>query len=187
MGENRSDRRAKVTRLTRLRLRLASHFAVAKPIFFIGDATHVRGHYDPGAGAEGPARRQFLLGRNAHRCLRLDNRRGIPSAGQRLGLRRVQAHRQIEWRPRRGKPVGFELLAGTVVLEVKIERTVRIVFERHPAAHRKAVQSVTDLESFLIVERDRPERIYRRSRSLLECYGVLVCAVERLAGFVAKI
>ena len=60
------------------------------------------------AGAEAPACGQLSLGRNAHRCLRLHDRRRIPFAGQRFRLRRVEAHRQIERSLRRGKPVGFE-------------------------------------------------------------------------------
>ena len=72
----------------------------------------------PVAGAEAPACRQLSLGRYAYRCLRLHNRRRIPFAGQRFRLRRVQAHRQIEGSLRRGKPVGFEFLAGARVLEI---------------------------------------------------------------------
>src|ERR1700730_5418077 len=72
-----------------------------------------------------PARRQLLLSRQAHRCLRLHDRRGIPFPGQRLRLRAVEAHGQVEGSLRRRKPVGFHVLARTFVLEVKIERTVR--------------------------------------------------------------
>src|ERR1700730_16758108 len=122
----------------------------------------------------------------AWKPLHFRDRRRVPFAGERLGFRGVQAHCQIEWSPRRGEPVGFHVLSGTLVLEIEIERAIGIMLERHPAAYREAVQDVADLQSLLIVKGDRPEGIDRRRSALLETDGVLVCTIERLAGFVAE-
>jgi hypothetical protein len=49
------------------------------------------------------------------------HRRGVPFAGQRVSLRGVKAHGQVKFPLRRGQPVGFSVLAGALVLEIKIE------------------------------------------------------------------
>src|SRR5262245_44615630 len=72
-----------------------------------------------------PASRQLSLSRQADCRLRPYDRRGIPFSGQRLRLRAVKAHRQVEGSLRCRKPIGFLVLSRTLVLEVDIERTVR--------------------------------------------------------------
>src|SRR6267378_5498662 len=73
------------------------------------------------AGAEAPALQPTLLSRLTHRRLHLRDRRRIPFAGERLRLRSVQAHGQIERSLRGGKPVGFHVLSGTFVLEIEVK------------------------------------------------------------------
>jgi hypothetical protein len=53
--------------------------------------------------------------------LYLDDRRGIPLAGQRLAFRCIDPHREVEWSLRRWQPIG--LLVGTraFALEIEIE------------------------------------------------------------------
>src|SRR5882672_766539 len=129
------------------------------------------------AGAEAPAHLVTLLSRQTYRCLRLHDGRRIPFAGKRLGLRRIQAHGQIEWCLWRGKPVGFQVFSRALVLEIEVKRTIRIVLERHPAADGEAVQGVTDLESVMIVKGDRPEGIDRRGGAPVKSDRVFVDAV----------
>src|ERR1700687_4033388 len=108
----------------------------------------------PSTAPPAPKRRrssQLLLSRQTHRSLRIHDGRGIPFSGQRLRLRTVEAHGQIEGYLTRRKPIGFLVLARVLVLEVKLERAVRILFERHPAADGEPVQGVANLESFRIV------------------------------------
>src|SRR5215831_15009705 len=47
------------------------------------------------------------------------DRRGIPKSGERLGLRRVEPHGQIEWPLRRRQPVTLPIAAGIFILEIK--------------------------------------------------------------------
>ena len=56
----------------------------------------------------------------------LDGRR-IPFASQRLGLRAIETHAQVERPLRRGQPVGFLILAPAFILEIRIERAVCVV------------------------------------------------------------
>ncbi len=112
---------------------------------------------------------------------------GTQLPGQRLGFGRIEAHREVERPLRRRQPVLLLVLARALVLEIEIERTVGIVLERHPAADREPVEAVGNLETLRIVERDRPERLDRRRRALLEMQHVLAGAVERPAGLVAQI
>ena len=120
-------------------------------------------------------------------CLQFCDRRRVPLAGERFGLRGVQPHSQIERPLRRGKPVSLFVRPRAFVLEVKVERAVRVVFERHPATHRKAIEAVCHLKAVTVVERDRPKGIHRRRSALVEMDRVLACAVERLAGFVGEV
>src|SRR6202047_1076986 len=94
-----------------------------------------------------PSRRpeQVLLSNQARKSLRPRDRRRVPFAGKRIRLRSVEPHGQIECTFRRGKPVGLLVLARVLVLEIEVERSVGIVFEWHPAADRKPIESVRDL------------------------------------------
>src|SRR5262245_26820480 len=91
--------------------------------------------------------RVALLRDTRRQGLDLGDRRRVPSPGQDFGLRTVKSHDDIEGPLRRRKPVGFALLAWTVVLEIKIERTVGVVSERHPAADGEPVEAVAHLEA----------------------------------------
>ena len=93
------------------------------------------------------AQSTMLLSDQAWKSLRPRDRRRVPFAGKRLGLRGVEAHGQIEGAFRRRQPVGFLVLARALVLEIEIERAVGVVFERHPAADREAIEAVRDLEA----------------------------------------
>jgi hypothetical protein len=86
-----------------------------------------------------------------------------------------------------GSQLASRVLSGILVLEIEVKRAIGIVLEGHPTADRESVQDIADLESVLIVKGDRPEGIDRRRSALLKSDGVLVCAIERLAGFVAEI
>ena len=54
----------------------------------------------------------------------------------------------------RGKPVGLLVLARVLVLEIEVERSVGIVFEGHPAADLKPIESVRDLIALSVIKRD---------------------------------
>jgi hypothetical protein len=105
------------------------------------------------------------------------------NSGQRLGLRSVQAHGQIERSLWRGKPIGFQLFSRALILGNKDQANHLDRTERHQAADGEAVQHVADLESFLIVKRDRPEGIDRQGCALLKGDRVFVCnSVTGVAG-----
>src|ERR1700732_1415896 len=95
-------------------------------------------------------------------------RRRIPLAGERVELRDVEAHCQVEWPLRRGKPVGLFVLSWALVLEVEVERAVRIVLEWHPATNGETVEAVGDLKALRVVKRDGPKGIHRRRSAFLE-------------------
>jgi hypothetical protein len=133
-----------------------------------GGAVHsiIRGHQTK-EGCPGSARTPNFASRpTLLRCqswhLRLHDWRWIPLAGQRLRLRRIEAHGEIVRPFRRRQPVRLLVGTRTLVLEVKIERAVRIIFERHPARDGEAIDRVRDLKAFGIIEGDRPEGLRRR-------------------------
>ncbi|MNF92442.1 hypothetical protein D3C84_750870 [compost metagenome] len=66
------------------------------------------------------------------------------------------------------------------MLEIQIQRAIGVVLERHPAADGKAVEFVANLEAFRVIQGDRPERIDRRLRALVEMQHVVVGTVEGL-------
>src|SRR3984893_19440501 len=81
-------------------------------------------------------------------------RRRVPFTRQRIALWRIEPHRQIKWSLWRWKPIGLPVRAGTLILEIKIERTVRVILEGHPAADREPVEPICDLKTVRIIERD---------------------------------
>ena len=89
-----------------------------------------------------------LLSRQARKVRKLRDRRRIPFACEGLGLRRIEAHGQIEGSPRRRQLVRLTILAGALVLEKEGEPSVGIVFERHPATNGKGkISSVSGTKS----------------------------------------
>ena len=60
------------------------------------------------------------------------DRRRVPLACKRLGLRAIEPHGHIEPSLRRRQPVGLLVLAGALVLEIEVQRPVGIVPEGHP-------------------------------------------------------
>src|ERR1700737_3250889 len=72
--------------------------------------------------------------------------RRVPFPCKHLTLRSIKAHGQVERFFWRRKPICFLFGAWTLVLEIKVERTIRIIFERHPAADRKTIELVCNLE-----------------------------------------
>src|SRR5262245_16345858 len=88
------------------------------------------------------ALRETSLDLQHRRSLILHDRWGVPFAGQGLALRGIEAHSQIEGPLRCGQPVGLLAGARTVVLEVQVERTIRVVRKWHPAADGEAVETV---------------------------------------------
>ena len=86
-----------------------------------------------------------------------------------------------------GKPVSLFVCPRTLVLEVKVERAVRIIFKWHPTANRKAIEAVCNLKAVTVVERERPKGIYWRCSAFVEVDGVLARTVKRLAGFVGEV
>src|SRR5215469_13827901 len=123
--------------------------------------------------------RWCALSLKVRRALELRDGRRIPLAGDGVRLRGVEAHRQVERPLRRGQPVDLFVRSRALVLEVEVKRTVRVVFERHPATHRKAIEAVCYLKSVTVVERERPKGICRRCSALVEVDCVFVRAVER--------
>ena len=55
---------------------------------------------------------------------------------------------------------------GILVLEINIERTIRVILKRHPAADREPVALICNLKTVRIIVRDRPERFDGRSLPL---------------------
>src|ERR1700730_3806697 len=112
----------------------------------------------------------------------LFDRRRVPFPRQRIALWRIEPHGQVEGSLWRWKPIGFHVRAGTLVLEIKIERTIRVILERHPTADRETVEPICDLKTVRIIERDRPERFDGRRLPFVKVEHIIVRAVERLAG-----
>jgi hypothetical protein len=79
------------------------------------------------------------------------------------------------------------VLTRTIILKVEIEGTIRVVLERHPAAHGEPIQDVPNLKAICVVERDRPEGADRRLSAFLEVNRVPIRPIERLAVFIAEI
>ena len=75
------------------------------------------------------------------------------------------------------EPVGLLVLARALVLKIKREPAVRVIFEWHPAAHRKTIEAVGHLKTLRVVERDRPERVDGRGRAPLEDDRIFAVAV----------
>src|SRR4051812_42646171 len=115
------------------------------------------------------------------------DRRRIPLSGQRVRLGTVNAHCQVEVALWGRKPITFLFFAGTFVLKIQIQRSISVVFERHPTTDRKSVERVSNLIALCIIEGDRPESVRRRGITLLEVQRVFVSPVKRLTGFVAQI
>src|SRR5215469_11662281 len=119
------------------------------------------------------------LSHKVRRSLELRDGRRVPLAGEGVRLRGVEAHRQVESPLRRRQPVDLFVRSRTLVLEVEVQRAVRVVFERHPATQRKAIEAVCYLKAVTVVERERPKGICRRCSALVEVDCVFVRAVER--------
>ena len=69
----------------------------------------------------GGAFRQPLLCYQGRELLNPRHRRRVPFAGQRFGLRSIEAHGQVEGPLRSRKPVGFFACTRALVLEIKVE------------------------------------------------------------------
>src|SRR4029450_12130299 len=93
------------------------------------------------------ALREASLRLHHRRRLVLYDRRGGPFAGQGLALRGIEAGGQMEGPLRGGQPVGLLASTRTVVLEVQVERTIRVVLKWHPAADGEAVGTVGHREA----------------------------------------
>jgi len=79
------------------------------------------------------------------------------------------------------EPVGLFLRAGVVVLQVKIQRAVRIRLTCVPSAERIAVERVCHEEVIRVMHGQRPEAVDWRELPLREVHNVSVCARVRLA------
>ena len=75
---------------------------------------------------------------------------------------------------RRGQPVPLLVLARALILEIQVERTVRVVLERHPTADCESIEAVRDLEAVPVIERDRPEGVHGRDGGFVEVDRVVV-------------
>src|SRR6266576_2751191 len=133
--------------------------------------------------APAPKRRRLRstsLSRQADRslCLRLHDGWRIPSSSQRLLLRAVEAHGHIEPTLRRRQAVRFLALAGVLVQEIEIQRTVGVELEGHPGADRLPVEIVGIGESLRIVHGDGPESVHRRRGGFLEVDAIPIRSVE---------
>src|SRR5258708_14590236 len=139
------------------------------------------------AGACASAPWTISLSRLPHRSLHPRDRRRIPPSGERLALGAIQAHGQIEPALWRRQPICFVVLAGALVLEIEVERSVSVVMERHPGTDRLPVEIVGISEPIRIVHGNGPESVYRRRGPFLEVDRVFVRSVERLAGLIGEI
>src|SRR6202012_4465998 len=111
----------------------------------------------------------------------------IPFTRKRLELWAIKTHGQVECPLRRGQPVDFPVFAGTFVLKVKVERSIRVGLEGKVTADRKTIEPVRYLKAFAIIECDGPESVHGRRSTLVEVDRVFVRAVERLAGVVEQV
>src|SRR5262249_32514347 len=82
------------------------------------------------------------------------DRRRAPLACERLRSGRIKPHQQIECALWGWKPVTVLVGIGTFVLEIKIERSVRVVLERHPTTDCEAIERVRNLKALTVIERD---------------------------------
>src|ERR1700722_16121653 len=114
--------------------------------------------------------------------VRAADRRRVPSTVGDFRLRRIEPKRQSEraalWRR---KPIRFFIRAGVFVLDVEVERAVGAELERVAVADRESVQRIGDLESLLVVKRQRPERFYWRQFVLREMEDVFASSSDRLS------
>src|ERR1700730_2784002 len=134
-----------------------------------------------------PAFASFLLRRQRWDLLDPHDRRRIPFAGQRFGLRSIEAQAEVEGPFGGGKPISLLVCSWALILEIKVERPVWSVLKWHPATDGKTVQAVSDLKAVLVVECDRPESVRRRDGRFVEVDRELVRSVERFARLVAQI
>ena len=97
--------------------------------------------------------RRFLLTAYA-RQRHARNARRVPFPGERLRPWGIEPHDQVERGFWGGKPVRFLVSAGTFVLETQIERSVRIVLERHPTTDSKPIEGIWNLEALIVIDGD---------------------------------
>src|SRR5215472_3457820 len=99
-------------------------------------------------------KRGLLRRRKCDRLSFFRHGRRVPLPRQSIALRCIEPHGEVERAFRRGQPVRFPVGTWAFVPEIEIERTVRIVLERHPTADSEAVEAVRDLIALLVAERD---------------------------------
>src|SRR5207237_10162240 len=109
----------------------------------------------------------------------LNARRSPPSLEQIL-LRPVDEQGHVEAVSGRRKPVRFLALPGSIVLDVNIQRAVRVEIELVAISDRVAVERVRDEEVFVVVHGKRPEGGCRRRLALVAMQYIPVCAAEDL-------
>ena len=83
-----------------------------------------------------------LLRRQYRNLLDPHDRRRIPFAGQRFGLRSIDAHAKVEGPFGSRKPIGLLFCTWALVLKIKVERSVWTVLERPPATDGETVQTI---------------------------------------------
>ena len=66
----------------------------------------------------------------------------LPSRIEGRSIGPVHAQGQVEVALRRGQPVYFPIFTGGVLLDIDIRGTIGAALERHPAAHRLAIDRV---------------------------------------------
>src|SRR5262249_6190915 len=110
-----------------------------------------------------------------------------PLACECLRVRRIEPHQQVELAFRSWKPVGLFVCARIFILYIKIERSIGVVFQGHPATEVKAVKGISNLKTLRIIESNRPEGAYWRRLAFVEVECVFVRTIEWLASLVAKI
>src|ERR1700758_5087257 len=89
-----------------------------------------------------------LFGRQVCQSLNLRDRRRIPFTRKRFELWAIKTHGQVECPLRRGQPVDFPVFAGTFVLKVKVERSIRVGLEGKVTADRKTIEPVRYQKAF---------------------------------------
>src|SRR5262249_27182144 len=113
---------------------------------------------------------------------RRHHRRRSPGARHDLLGGPEHTQRQIEACGWRRKPVALLVGAGRIVLDVKIERAIRIELQRVAIADSKALDGVGGKVAVIVVERKRPESFDRRELAFFEVQAVTLGALEGPAG-----
>src|SRR5271170_7317778 len=113
--------------------------------------------------------------RDAFECRRM------PSPVEDCFFRPIQANGEIKGSVPGREPVRFLFGSGALILEVDVQRAVRIEFHRVAVADSVAVDRIRDEIAVLIVSSERPEGADRRKVGFVEVHPIAHGAAEELS------